>query len=176
MKRYASALALAALMVAVGAAEGGECCHCGCHAPCHKVCRLVCEEKKVEITCWGCKCEDFCVPCPSRPGCTHCEIVCDDCAQPEGEGHPVISKPMPFVWREWFPCKAERYTTKKLMRRTVTKKVPSYKWVVEEVCGGCASAMAPVEVDLTVRVPPPPALGADTLLIPVTRRQRSMAP
>ena len=54
-----------------------------CGGPCKKVCRLVCEEKKVEVVCWGCKCEDFCVPGPGCPTCEHCKCVCQTCDEGE---------------------------------------------------------------------------------------------
>ena len=115
-------------------AEGGCCAHCGCQARCHKVCRLVCEEKKVTVTCWGCKCEDFCIPGHSKPCCQHCEEVCTedaaDCDAP-------CTHAKTFVWTEWIPGCAKLHTKKKLMKKTVTKKVPSYKWVVEDLCCDC---------------------------------------
>src|SRR5688500_7438152 len=78
------------------------CDHCGHAGACQKVCRLVCETKKVEVTCWGCKCEDFCVPGPSKPGCKHCETVCEFCN--EGcDANAVHSCPQKFVWTEWIP-------------------------------------------------------------------------
>jgi len=44
----------------------------------------------------------------------------------------------PFVWTEWIPSDcASIFTRKKLMKKTVTKSVPSYKWVVEDCCPSC---------------------------------------
>jgi len=128
-----AAIALLGL-AARAAAEGGCCAHCGCQASCQKVCRLVCEEKKVPITCFGCKCEDFCIPGHSKTGCQHCETVCDedavDCDAP-------CTHSKNFVWTEWMPGCAKLHTKKKLMKKTITKKVPTYKWVVEDLCGPC---------------------------------------
>jgi hypothetical protein len=112
------------------------CAHCGCGGPCRKVCRLVSEEKTVSIPCWGCKCEDVCLPGPSKPGCEHCELVCGTCE--ECGGSAVRSKPQPFVWNDWIPGSAKVHTKKKLMKKNVTKKVPSYKWIVEDLCEKCA--------------------------------------
>jgi hypothetical protein len=121
----------------VGAAgPHAKCCRCGATAPCKKVCRLVCEEKKVEVVCWGCKCENFCVPGPGCPSSEHCRCVCqtcDDGEKPSG----VYSEPKRFIWKNWRPSFAQMYTKTKLMKRIETVKVPTYKWVVEEVCCDC---------------------------------------
>ena len=73
--RFILLIFLAVLLASAIRAQGkdGCCAHCGCANSCQKVCRLVCEEKKVDVLCWGCKCENFCVPGPSKPGCQHCE-------------------------------------------------------------------------------------------------------
>ena len=113
-----------------------KCARCGAVAPCKKVCRLVCEDKKVEVVCWGCKCEDFCVPGPGCPGCEHHKCVCESCD--EGKASNVCSEPKTFVWRNWCPSFAQMYTKTKLMRRTEVVKVPTYKWVTEDVCCNCA--------------------------------------
>ncbi len=129
-------LALVAVAaITVRAFAGSGCCvHCGREENCQKVCRLVCEDKKITTTCWGFKSEDFCVPGPSQRGCTHCETVCDECPGPKG---PCV-QPQKLVWTEWMPgSSAKVYTKKKLMKRTVTKTVPSYRWVVEDVCSQC---------------------------------------
>lgn len=114
----------------------GRCAHCGCADPCQKVCRLVCEEKKVEVVCWGMKCEDFCLPCPSKPGCEHSECVCQDC---EAAAAGICTVPQKFVWSEWCPRGAKMFTKTKLMKKVETKTVPSYKWVVEDLCSGCCA-------------------------------------
>ena len=95
--------------------------------------------QKITTTCWGFKSEDFCVPGPSQRGCTHCETVCDECLGPKG---PCV-QPQKLVWTEWMPgSTAKVYTKKKLMKRTVTKTVPSYRWVVEDVCSQCQTESA----------------------------------
>ena len=150
------------LVVAIGIANrvraGEGCCaHCGRDHLCQKVCRLVCEEKKITTTCWGCKEEDFCIPGPSKPGCKHCEMVCDEGCDPKA---PCV-QPKRLVWREWIPggC-ATVYTKKKLMKRTVTTTVPSYKWVVEDLCPQCESSCAVVNVPPGTEIPPAPAVNA----------------
>lgn len=147
--RYLSAGIIALAVIATASAivfdvsmltAGEGCCaHCGCVAACQKTCRLVTEEKKVEVICWGCKCEDFCVGCHSTPGCTHCEEVCGACDE-TGKPSGVCAKPQRFLWTEWTPGSATVFTKKKLMKKTITKKVPSHKWVVEDLCPSCRAA------------------------------------
>ena len=128
---------------------GCSCADCGRQAPCRKVCRLVCEEKKVEVVCWGCQCEEFCLPGPGCPGCKHCEEVCGDC-EAGGDPQKPQAKSKRFVWTEWFPSHAEVHVKKKLMKKVVTKKVPTYKWVVEDLCAQCAAKGAAESGEKTV--------------------------
>jgi hypothetical protein len=146
-------------------ALGGECCACcGCHDSCQKVCRLVCEEKKVDVICWGMKCEDFCLPGPSKPCCKQCDVVCDDCGKKHKEGDPVAT-PHRFIWRDWIPSThANIYTKKKLMQRIDTKKVPSYKWVVEDLCRKCESKTESASVEPGAQIPPAPDVDAKILV------------
>jgi hypothetical protein len=150
----ALAMALAAFY-AVRAGEGPCCANCGCHSSCNKVCRLVCEEKKVEVVCWNTECEDFCVPGPSKPGCKHCEPACDECA--------LHGKK--FVWTEWIPGCAEIHTKKKLMKKTIVKKVPSYKWVVEDLCKDCEAKAPAAPIQPGMVVPKPPAMAANVKIV-----------
>jgi hypothetical protein len=145
---------------------GGElcCALCGCKDSCQKVCRLVCEDKKVDVICWGVKCEDFCVPGPSKPCCKQCDMICDDCNKKPKEGDPIAT-PKRFVWREWIPSScANIFTKKKLMQRIDTKKVPSYKWVVEDLCAKCESKTKSASVEPGVNIPAPPAVDAKILV------------
>ncbi len=121
------------------------CAGCGNKRSCCQVCRLVEEEKSVKVTCWGMECEEIVLPSPSTRGCEHCETVCVDCQKKGGEWkegeakeEKVIAKPKAFVWTKWIPGKAGYTTThRKLMKKTETKKVPSFKWVVEDLCDEC---------------------------------------
>jgi len=137
-------------------AGAGEpcCCQCGCGA-CQKVCRLVREEKTVSITCWGSKCEDFCLGGPSHINCKHVDEVCTICDDPT-KCDNVSSKPKKFVWYDWCPSWAKQHTKTKLMKKVVTKKVPSYKWVVEDLCTECQSRLTPIQTAEGDVVPPPP--------------------
>lgn len=133
----ATALLLAAVWCTAAGAEG-VCAHCGACCCCQKVWHPVPEEKKVEVPCWGCKCEEFCVPGPSCEGCQHCKTVCDNCNEPCDPKKPH-SEPKKFLWTDWFPCCAQTYTRTKLMKKVETVKVPSYKWVEEDLCPQCAA-------------------------------------
>jgi len=131
----------------------GECACCRCQEPCEKTCRLVKEEKKITTTCWGYRCEDFCLGGPSYPKCENCESVCNnDCQTPD-----VGFQPKRWIWTEWIPgCSAELYTKKKLMKRVVTKKVPSFNWVVEDRCQQCRDKGELVQVPPDATIPPIP--------------------
>jgi len=169
--RYAAIILLSASLAfsieASRASAEVDCCdHCGCDHACQKVCRLVCEEKKVEIICWGCKCEDFCLPTHGKRGCKHCTTVCadcDECAKPDG----VHSEPKRFVWWDWAPNCAKMFTKKKLMQKKETKTLPSYKWVVEDLCSGCEASCQCADVVAGAEIPAPPAI-ADARIIPAS--------
>jgi hypothetical protein len=150
-------------------AHAGEvrCTHCGCDTACAKICRLICEEKKVEIVCFGCKCEDFCIPGPSRASCKHCEAVCDVCDKNDPKS--PVTRPKRLVWTEWIPGCATVHTRKKLTRRTVSNTIPSYKWVVDVLCNGCEGKIEPVVIDPGATIPPPPVVDA-RILMPVKSR------
>jgi hypothetical protein len=155
LNRLQSALSVVLLLSLVSLAYARHCfCHhCGCSGTCNKVCRLVCEEKKVDVICWGALCEEFCVPCYGKRGCEHCEVVCGEC---DCDPETPASKPKRFLWTEWLPTKAEMHTRTKLMKKTITKTVPTYKWVVEELCPHCQSRCEYASVTPDVELPPMP--------------------
>jgi hypothetical protein len=104
---------------------------CGCGNGCGKVCKLECTETEIEVTCYGCKCDHICIPCPSTPGCRHCDTACgggkdcDCCTQ---------GAACKFCWTDWCPGGANVKQVKKLVKYTAKKKVPSYKWKVVDAC------------------------------------------
>lgn len=157
------AAALVTLLSAHAWAQG--CKHCGCKSDCNKVCRLVCEEKKVEITCLGVKTEEFCIPGPSKLACKNYDDVCDFAEGGCKDG--VCSGPKKFVWTQWIPGCAKIHTKKKLMKRTVTKTIPRYKWVVEDLCGQCENKLPQATVQAGTEVPPLPRLDASVKVHPV---------
>jgi len=104
------------------AGDCSKCQHCGCAAECQKTCRLICETKKVPKLTYTCECEEFCVPGPS----TRC-VECDDCGNKKYTYTPT--------------CAGVR-TRKKVVKHETTEEQPSYRWVVEDVCGACAGKCA----------------------------------
>jgi hypothetical protein len=103
-----------------------HCDRCGCRQKCNKVCRLERGTKKEIKTEYSCEHEDFCVPGPSRKCGMRCE--CDS------HGHTRRH----IVWE---PTCAKVRTRTKLVKKEVTKEVPDYKWVVEEICCGCGCCL-----------------------------------
>lgn len=101
--------------------SGGCCAHCGCSAHLCKMCRVVPETKeKIEI-CWDVKCEDFCVPGPSKK----CGVVeeCDECGS--------------WCRTIWQPGCAHVRTKKAPVKKEVKRKVQTFKWEVVTVCDHC---------------------------------------
>jgi hypothetical protein len=156
---FVAALWLLILATWVGSSRAGDgcCAHCGCESRCNQVCRLVEEEKKVKITCWGSKCEEFCVPNHSKPGCKHCQMVCTEC-DANADCHEPHATPMRFVWRDWIPGCARVHTKKKLMKKVITEKVPSFKWVVEDLCPDCTRTCRAENVNIVRNAAPEAAI------------------
>lgn len=141
---------------------GHGCCHrCGCSANrCRKICRLVREDRKIATTVWGMECEDICVPGPSTPDCKQCEMVGGP-----APGDKVCSKPKRIVWTSWIPgCDQEIRTKRKLMKKTVKTTVPSFKWVVEDLCAECTAAIEPLEVPIGTTLPAAPNIEGATVI------------
>jgi hypothetical protein len=162
--RFNLLLAVCALSsLVVPCKVNGECAHCGYCGSCNKVCRLKCEEKKVEVVCWGMMCEDVCVNGCSARCAKHCEIVCDECEDVDPYKAPSTG-PKKFVWSEWTPKRSPKmYTKSKLMRKTITKKIPSYNWVVEDLCAQCEAKTKDAEVVPGATIPPQPTTTRATL-------------
>jgi hypothetical protein len=150
-ERNMKTIALTALVLTLSWAHFAvaDCCdHCGCQCECQKVCRLICETKKVTKPEYSCECEDFCVPGPSE----HC-VTRDECGCKKHVYTPT--------------CATVRTRTK-LVKKEVTKEVPSYRWVVEKVCPACAcktgdtSSAAPDNASASNTLVPTPAAEEDT--------------
>ena len=158
----ATLLFLASSQLAIA---GDRCCDdCGCTSGCAVVCILKCETKEVEVTCWACKHEDICVPGPSRAKCRHCETVCADgscnCGRPQVQ-------PKKFVWFDWCVGGAEVRTRKRLMKQTIKKKVPSYRWEVKRLCGHCENGcqVAQIVPGTEDAIPAPPVAHARLIYV-----------
>ena len=48
------------------------------------------------------------------------------------------------------------YTKTKLMQKKITVKIPSYKWVVEDLCSQCDAECVSAEIKPGTKIPPPP--------------------
>lgn len=117
-----------------GRALAGDCCaRCGCSCNLKKVCRAIPDVKEVTHTCWDVKCEDFCVPGPSKK----CGVVheCDECGS--------------WCRTIWQPTCACVRTRRVPVKKEVKRKIPTVKWVVETVCADCCRACAGTYVELT---------------------------
>jgi hypothetical protein len=186
MREHLFKIVLPALLILqslpTSASAGDGCCaHCGCNTHCRKVCKLVEEEKEVEIVCWGSKCEDWCIPGPSCPGCKHCKMVCVDCEK-NCDCHEPHATPKKFVWRDWVPGCASVHTKKKLMKKVVKEKVKSFKWVVEDLCPECtqccrqANASLVKNAPLNAAIPLPPTDDAPVTETPTRTTKRPANP
>ena len=146
------------------------------------MCRLVCDEKELEVNCWDSKCEEFCVPGHCKLGCKHgapacgdcgsgcsdssCDAKCDSCGGGNC-GHGLGAKK--FVWRDTIPGCAKILTQKKLLKKVEKKKVKTYKWVLEDLCGKCRGGCDSAVVPEGTLAPPVPeeAKAEDVTLLPV---------
>lgn len=116
------------------------CAGCGCSENCRTVCRLDREDKKVTTTCWRSQAEEFCIPGPSQPGCKYEIQVCQE--SPDAVCQPPLIPPKQLVWTDWLPDCAKSHTRHKLMKKTITTTIPSYRWVTETLCEHCEAMRA----------------------------------
>jgi hypothetical protein len=59
------------------------------------------------------------------------------------------------------------------MKRTVTKKIPSYKWVVEDLCAECQASLTLPESPSVAEIPPMPPIDRDTKVLLATHTEPS---
>ncbi len=138
-----------------------QCCqHCGCQGPCHKVCHVVCETKEVKETIYGCRCEDFCLPGKSCKCGEECE--CDPCkSQWSWFDFMTGNHDGTTCHAVWQPsCSGDVRTRTKLIKYTVIKRVPSYRWVVEYCCDKCCQEFNQEQLPEGVQPQVPPDLKA----------------
>lgn len=172
MRLVLGTLSMAAALLVATSAWAGDCgcaaAHNGCCDPCGdccdgcdggKRCELKVGKKKIKVVCFGCECDAVCLPCPSTPGCEHCEDICDGCCDscdPCACDSDCNKKPICKVrWRDWCPDGAQLYHRKKLIKYEVEKEVPDYKWVVVD-CGAPCDAAPKGEGGDVPPVPPAP--------------------
>jgi hypothetical protein len=124
---------LAAIATTPGSAED-SCCRCGGGCQVRKMCRVVCEPEVIKDYCYGCECEEFCIPGCAKRGCKHC----DGCCGEREEGDCCGQRPCCCLeWFDWCPTCATPKCVKKLVKYEISREVPRYKWVVETVCESC---------------------------------------
>lgn len=58
------------------------------------------------------------------------------------------------------PTRATMFTRTKLMKKTITKEVPTYKWVVEDLCQHCEANCPCASIEQGAELPPVPVAGA----------------
>ncbi|MBX3414627.1 MAG: hypothetical protein KF708_18210 [Pirellulales bacterium] len=132
---------------------GDGCCdHCGASCCVRRVCVPKVVEKEITKVCWDCKCEDICIPGPSKKCCTKCGK--DECGC--------------YSFDLWQPTCAKVKTRHVPVKKEVKRKVPKIEWTVEYRCDRCCQdcqkipalpAAAPaVEPEGSPAPSPPPAL------------------
>jgi hypothetical protein len=135
VRSFAAVLvALLAAAAATPATAEDSCCHCGGGCKVRKMCRLVCETEVIKDYCYGCECEDFCIPDHAKRGCLHCDGCCGELEDCDCCSQRPWCK---LEWFNWCPTCAKPKCVKKLVKYEISREVPSYKWVVETVCEGC---------------------------------------
>jgi hypothetical protein len=176
---------LFALLIVPAFALADECCdckcdHCGCEAQCHKVTRVICEMKDVKVTCYCCREEEIAIPghskkcgevCEPNPCCTsprpvECEgCACNDCEHKHSWLDCLCGADKCDKRICWEPkCSGKTRMVNHLIKYEVTKKVPTYKYVVENCCDQCSNctsvetAVPPKQLDQPV--PAKPAQGS----------------
>lgn len=139
------AMTILALTSYATAAER-TCDHCGCHACVRRVCVPKIVEKEIVKVCWDVKCEDICIPGPSKKCCTKC--ASDECGC--------------YTYDVWQPTCAKVKTRRVPVKTEVKRKVPRIEWTVEYRCDDCCQAcnQAPVvpPAETTPAPEPPPTL------------------
>ena len=138
-----------------GLAMGQDCAcaACGDSVECVKVCKLVCVETNVEFTCWKSEYGDVCVPCRSKHCGKDCVSACECQEGADGNGRKLI-------FGIWQPNGADIKTRRNLMKKTVVKKIPSFKWEVESRCHECCRNCINTDQAMPEGVPQPPKCAA----------------
>ena len=176
--KTAAALALLVVGIMAQTAFAQKCDCCGKGGDCCTVCVLECYEKEVEIVCWKCECEDFCLP---GPCCLGCKNVCDPCCGGKGGKGGCKGGSCQkggacqkggcglfggccgklFCWKDECPgdCPSH-HCRKKLYRKIEVVKVPAYRWVVQSCCGKCEGKIQGAEVAPGDDIPAPPPVEA----------------
>lgn len=119
---------------------GGHCCEqCGHECKTSRVCHVIVEMKKVPKTCYSCECEDFCVPGPSKR--------CGRAPEPDDSACGELCLQERWYWN-WIPGCAKVYKRSKLIKKVTQVEVPSFKWVVEDLCPECRAKAQTTKPDV----------------------------
>ena len=62
------------------------------------------------------------------------------------------------------------------MKKTVTKKVPGFKWVVEDLCPACQARCAQLEIPAGTEIPPAPQMEGVRVLTAQTQTSTQTPP
>lgn len=119
-------LAVAVLLLAncgARADSSGTCARCGRCCAVRTVCVPKRVEKEIVKVCWDVRCEDICIPGPSKKCGTQCGEDCCGCWE-----LPV-----------WQPTCAKVITRRVPVKTEVKRKVSAIEWVVECRCEHCCS-------------------------------------
>ena len=168
-KTAAAALVLLAVGFMAQSAFAQKCDSCGCCCDCCTVCVLECYEKEVEVVCWKCECEDFCLPGPCCLGCKNTIDPCCGCkdggckggACQKGGCGMLGGCGKLFCWKDECPgdCPTHHHK-KKLYRKVEVVKVPAYRWVVQSACSKCEGKIDGATVAPGDDIPAPPPVDA----------------
>jgi len=148
MRAARTAALVAGLFLSLGAsalAAEGTCDRCGCSCCPRRVCVPKIVEKEITKVCWDVKCEDICIPGPSKKCGTKCAH--DECGC--------------YTYDVWQPTCARVKTRRVPVKTEVKRKVPRIEWVVEYCCDACRHAgsttppVLPPETPETDNDPPP---------------------
>ncbi|HEX3657716.1 MAG TPA: hypothetical protein VHV55_18145 [Pirellulales bacterium] len=157
-------MSFVALAVMISQAPAGNhhnrCNQCGCGVK--KVCRLKCEMKDVTTYRYESKCEDFCLPGPSK--CCGSKWVCD-CESLCGRHKEHM----------WQPRCGHMCHRKVLVKIPVTKKVPAYTCEVVCLCGSCGCAQVDEEATAEARARQIMPVSAEEPLVLEDHTQESQA-
>lgn len=99
----------------------GRCDRCGCGSGVRRVCVPTPVDREKTKVCWSYRCEEICIPGPSRYLGKTCEH--DECGS---------------WWKEWWAPTCARVIRRHVpVRREVTRTVPGVEWKIEERCERC---------------------------------------
>ncbi len=168
-------LSLAAGILLAGVAIAGDCssqpacCEKSCGSCCGTTCKIVCEMKKIKKTVWAVECEQICVAEPNCDGCCKSKCGCNGCCEDGCCGDKCCDPCAALLNRPLVKPKCCKvHCRKKLIKKTVTCEVPTYKCIIvpcSSACGECCDdheAQAPKQEKSAIKAAPLPPLSLKT--------------